>query len=848
VQELLQDLQHTVSTIVQIASGERPNRQYESEDDDEEDSLDDTNANEEQRVEAGGLLLADQSSSMNNIDMEGPEIQFSEAEELFESVKATIASLFRISILIRNASPRDRFVKALSSRRARFDETFDISHVSHKFPKVSAEDKTWLKEWLGKAITQRRQYLRYARDHRNKLGEEPADLWEPEISRTVLIADRHEEHSQTGRTEVTSMSRLTSRLAPTTASTLQLPDVELQERDMSDNMSQTSYATSLGNEDAEHWLQLPRLSDVCNESPTFECPLCWTIQNINKETLWRRHCFKDLKPYICTFEQCDLKFFSDRRDWFDHELQCHRGLWHCDFCAAEFSSATTFQKHILNQHTQHVSSDQLDALTEASKRHVDRIAALDCPLCNEWEVTLRKANPSISAEDMVVVTPAQFRHHLGSHMQQLALFALPRGLVETEDASEAESCHSTGGAKAGSAPSAVSDSRLSDTEGQSNISLTDSENLPSIWIPPSNESSIPPVEVDTSFSPRSGSNASITNLGSDVSSNPPFETWESGRAELNILPSVRHRRRSDVSPPSDRMVKDYEDSSDIEIDHIDPMHEIKEDHADATASPAQDSSGLPNPRVASPALDPRPIPVPRVGSYERTVNTQVGDDGSWGGSKIEEDWPEIDAGKDIKKTHTDEEFQRWKEQMKAPAGEKDDRKADTPANVEPHSLEDVPEISMEQLRFAIHGSSQQSLVDHRDKLMLDASSTFDGNSYDFDTQENHLGYENRGDAERESSSREEQDAAQREKADSNEARFAAHITDLEHKIAQLTEENTTLHRLLSGNKTPQPIPHTEQPTDPALHEYVKSLSRLERIRLDFEGEKLATVWFLEQFI
>jgi hypothetical protein len=296
------------------------------------------------------------------------------------------------------------------------------------------------------------------------------------------------------------------------------------------------------------------------------------------------------------------------------------------------------------------------------------------------------------------------------------------------------------------------------------------------------------------------------------------------------------------------MVKDYEDSSDIEIDHIDPMHEIKEDHADATASPAQDSSGLPNPRVASPALDPRPIPVPRVGSYERTVNTQVGDDGSWGGSKIEEDWPEIDAGKDIKKTHTDEEFQRWKEQMKAPAGEKDDRKADTPANVEPHSLEDVPEISMEQLRFAIHGSSQQSLVDHRDKLMLDASSTFDGNSYDFDTQENHLGYENRGDAERESSSREEQDAAQREKADSNEARFAAHITDLEHKIAQLTEENTTLQRLLSGNKTPQPIPHTEQPTDPALHEYVKSLSRLERIRLDFEGEKLATVWFLEQFI
>jgi hypothetical protein len=59
-----------------------------------------------------------------------------------------------------------------------------------------------------------------------------------------------------------------------------------------------------------------------------------------------------------------------------------------------------------------------------------------------------------------------------------------------------------------------------------------------------------------------------------------------------------------------------------------------------------------------------------------------------GSNKIEEDpeWLGEGAGKEKKQAHTQEEFQRWKEQMKAkdtPAVEKDDQKADTPANAEP---------------------------------------------------------------------------------------------------------------------------------------------------------------------
>jgi len=37
-------------------------------------------------------------------------------------------------------------------------------------------------------------------------------------------------------------------------------------------------------------------------------------------------------------------------------------------------------------------------------------------------------------DETIVVSPAQFRHHVGSHMQQLALFAIPRGYLEEETA------------------------------------------------------------------------------------------------------------------------------------------------------------------------------------------------------------------------------------------------------------------------------------------------------------------------------------------------------------------------------------------------------------------------------
>ena len=77
------------------------------------------------------------------------------------------------------------------------------------------------------------------------------------------------------------------------------------------------------------------------------------------------------------------------------------------------------------QHAQLSSPAQLPVLLQASRQVVDHVPAADCLLC-DWESVLRQSNISSSPNETLVVTLDQFRRHVGSHMEQLAFFALPR--------------------------------------------------------------------------------------------------------------------------------------------------------------------------------------------------------------------------------------------------------------------------------------------------------------------------------------------------------------------------------------------------------------------------------------
>jgi hypothetical protein len=128
--ELLEELTEINSDILEILSGARTNRQISESDDDSESS--------------------------------------DELSELNLSVGDIITSLFKVSMLVKKATTRDRYAKAASAKEAAFLAEFDIRHVADKYPKLRTQP--WLLQRLGNAITQRRQFLRYCRNHKHRIA------------------------------------------------------------------------------------------------------------------------------------------------------------------------------------------------------------------------------------------------------------------------------------------------------------------------------------------------------------------------------------------------------------------------------------------------------------------------------------------------------------------------------------------------------------------------------------------------------------------------------------------------------------------------------------------------------
>lgn len=133
--------------------------------------------------------------------------------------------------------------------------------------------------------------------------------------------------------------------------------------------------------------------------------------------------------------------FESRNEWFAHELRYHRREWTCQFCQhRSFDTRTTFEKHVELSHPSLLATSSLKALILQSEEPVDKIHSSACPLCDDWESeTIRNSevlyhfpiSPEVVGKALVHGNLKLFRRHLGRHMEQLALFALP--LKDTED-------------------------------------------------------------------------------------------------------------------------------------------------------------------------------------------------------------------------------------------------------------------------------------------------------------------------------------------------------------------------------------------------------------------------------
>ncbi|KAG0645636.1 hypothetical protein D0Z07_8474 [Hyphodiscus hymeniophilus] len=247
-------------------------------------------------------------------------------------------------MVIRSSPARDDYLKA-ASRFKDWNPDPDIGHVKEKHGSAKGSTELLLHR-LGKAITRRRQFLKYRVEHFEKLS----GAWEDD--------ERADEKND--KPEKT--------MASTKATTFMGND-NIYQKEGSDTAgsfgSQTSYeATILGDEKCAP--QTDRTTSSETSVPGHLVP------NVKDKAAWKKHVFRDLKPY--------------------------------------------------------------------SEEAVEIISAFACPLCDEWEASIKarqgKQDPhtSMVLKEREAVEPHgtknQFRRHLGRHMEQLALFALPMSEVD----------------------------------------------------------------------------------------------------------------------------------------------------------------------------------------------------------------------------------------------------------------------------------------------------------------------------------------------------------------------------------------------------------------------------------
>ncbi|KAM0414544.1 hypothetical protein ACHAPT_013612, partial [Fusarium lateritium] len=319
---------------------------------------------------------------------------------LCTDVSEAIDCLLRLSVAIANPAPHERFRKlgAGLSEDVSFYEAHDIRYVRDKFPKASEG----LPEVLGKFITRRRQFFKYREAHHAKLA---AGL-------------DHEAQKDTSRTEIvpkTVASSLPEQFKGTGV---------IDEDNRSDMaMSETSYATSAGfllQEDGQMKpappLKVPP-PPLEAEKGAFECPFCYRMVSASTRRAWKRHVFGDLRPYTCLFSQCTESNtdFDRRHRWHLHVSQYHWRTWSCPFkCGDGFLSVVALRDHIRHQHLPSTSDDHLSTLVARGEVPISNHVSKECPLCGH-----------------VIFGLHSYIKHVGRHLEQLALFALPNTGDET---------------------------------------------------------------------------------------------------------------------------------------------------------------------------------------------------------------------------------------------------------------------------------------------------------------------------------------------------------------------------------------------------------------------------------
>jgi len=399
---MARDLARALATVYAIISGSRPNRsmavdshiqeimaQLELTDSDEEDSDEDND-----NLEAGPC--------------DEPE---TELDSCLKSMSSSVSRLFQASVYIGSLAPVTR--RALASRSEPFDSRLEISRVIDRYPKLGAN--LALARRLGEANARRSQYFTYCRDHHEGLSN-PSDALDAQTKATDFdLEDATEGLSSDNASSISDQS-----------------DVSVPDQGFA-SLSGV-FSTFTAPEPAADELGYPPVP-YNGEEDLFLCPYCCDIYRYpGTEQHWRRHVLGDLEPYVCTYPECDLRTYKSEHAWFDHELRAHRRSRQCPKCnLVNLDSASALAQHMNHAHPETMTEIQLPMTTHQIEQPIVSLRTTECPFCDS--VLLRQLSSDSRSKD---VTMGLFRRHVGHHLRQIALLALPRsdgGLNDRESPS-----------------------------------------------------------------------------------------------------------------------------------------------------------------------------------------------------------------------------------------------------------------------------------------------------------------------------------------------------------------------------------------------------------------------------
>ncbi|KAK8127054.1 uncharacterized protein PG998_002813 [Apiospora kogelbergensis] len=296
----------------------------------------------------------------------------------------------------------------------------DILLQRQKSEESSEEPFEKLCRRLATANSKRRKQLRYWQSHPY---QEPTHYTAGHVAQKSLTRTVRDMHMQITKATMPDNGAPVSDETPTTVhsfSTAPRSAIMIAERHQPiEDMARTTYQLSVVGSTTRSTIRVPDVPQITGDGEATICPYCQAPLSgeiLNSRDSWKRHVFRDLRPYVCTVGGCadPDKQYAARYDWKYHEMQVHHRQWDCTVCRETFENRDMFRTHLSSSHSMNLQERRVSTLLDMGERAKDDASLSVCPLC------------------FLAVQQIRLLDHVAGHIEEISLFALPRGTTSSD--------------------------------------------------------------------------------------------------------------------------------------------------------------------------------------------------------------------------------------------------------------------------------------------------------------------------------------------------------------------------------------------------------------------------------